>query len=179
MKNIPKSSNFWHGFLTDSSKMLVDAGVNLCIERKQLFEPLMELIEEDCGQKSQRAVRVASYAIVRYPSAFGKYKHRILDALVATADESCAFNLMRVFAESDLDPKDEDTNGILLDYCLNALESGTKKEAIRVYGITILHKLTEFYPELIPELKLLLAKHSEGAKMAFVSRANQILKKLK
>lgn len=179
MKKEQKSNNFWHGFLTDSSKMLVDAGVNLCVERRQLFDPLMELIEEDCGQKSQRAVRVASYAIVRYPNTFGKYRHRILDALVATADESCAFNLMRVFAEADLDMKDEEANGILLDYCLTALESGTKKEAIRVYAITILYKLTIFYPELIPELKLLLVKHSEGVKMAFLSRANHILKNLK
>ena len=158
--------------------MLVDAGVNLCLERPNLFEPLLGLIAENCGQKSQRAVRVASYAIVRYPRLFGKYKPRILEMLVCSTDESCTFNMMRVFAESELDAKDEESNGILLDYCIEALESGTKKEAIKVYSIMILYNLTKFYPELKPELALLLRKHMESAKAAFLSKANKILKNL-
>jgi hypothetical protein len=177
-------TTFWQNFLTDSSRNLTDSASNLCCDRPDLFPSLLELIAENRGTKSQRASRTTSFAMLFFPELFNKYTPRILELLLQAEDDSIKFHLLRVFADGDfisdkkLTPKTEELFGHLMDFCFMAVESETKKVAIKVYAISILQKLTKIYPELEQELRLLITKFIEDAKPAFASRGRNILKQL-
>lgn len=168
MKRQAQNDDFnWKNYLTDSSKMLIDSAVNLLCEKPDDYAALLELVDEAVGPKSQRAARAASHAIVEFPDLFGAFVPRIINSLLETRDESVKFHLLRTFAEGPL-PTDEDLRDALSSFCFDALESATKKIAIKVYSVIILSKLTDEFPELKPELAMIFRRQLEGAPPAMV-----------
>lgn len=65
-----------------------------------------------------------------------------------------------------------------MDAGFKLLESPTESLAIKVFSLSVLGKLAKSYPEIIPELKLLIEDQLPHQTAGFKSRAKRVLKQL-
>jgi len=65
--------------------------------------------------------------------------------------------------------------GRLMDKCFFYISSVDVPIAVRAFSLTILENLSKDYPEIIPELRLIIEENWDRATPAFRSRAKKIL----
>jgi len=65
--------------------------------------------------------------------------------------------------------------GRLMDKCFLYISSVDVPIAVRAFSLTILENLSKDYPEIIPELRLIIEENWDRATPAFRSRAKKIL----
>jgi hypothetical protein len=63
-----------------------------------------------------------------------------------------------------------------MEICFNYVESPTEAVAIKAFSLTILGKLAKKYPEIIPEIELLISHQSAHETAAFKVRAKKLLR---
>ncbi|MEI9956637.1 MAG: hypothetical protein WDM90_10135 [Ferruginibacter sp.] len=66
--------------------------------------------------------------------------------------------------------------GEIMDICFKYLASPTEAVAVKAFSLTVLHQLSKQYPEIIPEIKLLIEEQLPHQTAAFKSRAKSFLK---
>jgi 8-oxo-dGTP diphosphatase len=140
-----------------------------------------KLLEYSCGTDPKLAFRASwtlSKVCDRYPEMFYPYLPVIASALPGNSNESVARSFMRIISMAGVDKLDEKHQGLLADYCFNALGSGEAAIAIKVYSMEILYNLSLIYPELANELATSIRILMEDGSGAIVSRGNMILKKI-
>ena len=64
-----------------------------------------------------------------------------------------------------------------MDICFQYLQSPKEAVAIKAFSLTVLGKLANKYPEIIPEIKLLIEEQLPQQTAAFKSRAKAFMKK--
>lgn len=79
---------------------------------------------------------------------------------------------MRLLEEVELPPA---YHGKLMHDCFEFLLSSQEKPAVKASAITILHKLSKAYPEIIPELRTIIETRWECEGAAFRARARKII----
>jgi hypothetical protein len=65
--------------------------------------------------------------------------------------------------------------GEVLEICFNAVASAAEPVAVKAFSLTVLANLAKKYPEIIPELKLVITDQSPHQTAAFAARAKKIL----
>jgi hypothetical protein len=65
-----------------------------------------------------------------------------------------------------------------MNKCFELISSEDIPVAVKVFSMTILYNLSIEYPEIIPELRLLLEDRWEKETVAFRSRAGKIMARL-
>jgi len=85
-------------------------------------------------------------------------------------------NSLRELQDMDVPVK---YHGELMSACFGFIESPTTPVAIKAYSLAILQKLSGIYPEIKPELKVIIEERWEHETAAFHSRARKILKEIK
>ena len=66
--------------------------------------------------------------------------------------------------------------GRLWKFALNIYNQPVKPVAIKAFSLTVLQKLAKKYPEIIPEIKLIIEEQLPHQSAAFKSRAKKFLK---
>ncbi|MBS1948591.1 MAG: hypothetical protein JST47_12570 [Bacteroidetes bacterium] len=66
-------------------------------------------------------------------------------------------------------------HGKLMTICFDHIQSNTIPVAIKAFSITILYKLSKQYPDIAPELRLIIEERWSVETAAFRSRAKIIL----
>ncbi|MEO6489149.1 MAG: hypothetical protein ABIO04_04340 [Ferruginibacter sp.] len=84
-------------------------------------------------------------------------------------------NSLRLLQDIDIPEKYQ---GQLMDICFEFLQSPTEALAVKVYSMTVLARLSKIYPEIIPELKLIIEDQSPSQTAGFKSRAKKVFKVL-
>lgn len=69
-------------------------------------------------------------------------------------------------------------HGTLMNLCFDFVQSKTTPVAIKAYSLTILHNLSVDYPDIIPEIILIINDNIEHETAAFTSRARKVLQQL-
>jgi hypothetical protein len=64
-----------------------------------------------------------------------------------------------------------------MNICFQYLESPSETVAVKAFSLTILGKLAEKYPEIIPEIKLQVEDQLPHQTAAFRQRAKEFLRK--
>ncbi|MFT3705018.1 MAG: hypothetical protein QM802_21810 [Agriterribacter sp.] len=75
-------------------------------------------------------------------------------------------------------PIPETLQGEVMDICFTFIADPKEAVAVKAFSITILDNLSKQYPEIIPEMKLLLEDQMPHETAAFKSRAKKFLKKV-
>lgn len=71
-------------------------------------------------------------------------------------------------------------HGFLVDYCLNTLKSGKEPPAVRVHAMQNLYNISEFEPDLKPEILAVIEHEIEfHATAGITSRGSKLIKKLR
>ncbi len=63
-----------------------------------------------------------------------------------------------------------------MDICFKYVESPTEAVAVKAFSLTVLSNLAKLYPEILPELKLLIEDQLPHQTAAFRSRAKVLIK---
>jgi hypothetical protein len=167
--------NLKEEILKEHSKKQCDAIVKYIGNDRKRFAELMKLFFEGEYRVTQRAAWPMSYCVHDHPELIQPYFSPLLKNLAKkNLHDAVIRNTVRLLQDVDVPKK---FHGKLMNICFDFILSNETAVAIKVFSLTILQNLSKFYPEIIPEIKLIIEERWEHETAAFRSRAGKILKK--
>ena len=168
--------NLREEILKEHSKTHALAIADYACQSKKNFKELMECFLDDEYRLAQRAAWSVNWAAKKKPEMV--YPH--IKDLVAALNKKNVHNAVirnsvRVLQEMEIPEK---FHGEVMDVCFQFLEKPATPVAIKAFSLTTLFNLSRKYPEIKPELKLIITDRFDHEKAAFKSRAKKILPKL-
>jgi hypothetical protein len=160
----------------EHSKKQTDRIVNYIGADKDRFALLMKLFLQGEYRITQRAAWPLSYCIRYHPGLIGPYFTRLLDNL-ARQDIHVAVirNTVRLLQDVTIPKR---YHGRVMTACFDFVQAQETPIAVKAFSLSILANLSAYYPEILPELKLIIEEQWEHSTPAFRSRARKILKSM-
>lgn len=144
-------------------------------DEKKFAELMKHFLTGEC-LVSQWAGWPLSYCVEKHPELLKPYFKQILDYVDKPGNhEAVARNVMRMLQYVGIPKK---FHGRVMDLCFSFIGKHGTAPAVKAFSLTVVEKLAEIYPEIKPELKLVIEDRWEHETAAFHSRARKILKKL-
>ena len=158
------------------SKSNVMKAAEYAASSAQRFKMLVDCFLSDNYRLSQRGAWAISWAarknssmIVPYiPTLVAQLKRKGVHAAIVR-------NSVRILQDVDIP---EALHGDVMNVCFGLIENPSTPVAIKAFSLTTLYNLSRLYPEIKPELKLLIEDRMENETAAFKSRGKKILKAL-
>ena len=140
------------------------------------FADLMKLFFKGEYRLTQHAAWPMSYCIRRYPILAKPYYKKFIDQLSdSKAHPAARRNIVRLLQFVEI-PKN--LHGKLMDLSFQFISNPEEAIAVKAFSLSILSKLAEIYPEILPEIKSVIETRWEFETAAFRSRAKKILKQV-
>lgn len=137
------------------------------------FNELFHLFLEDENRVTQRSAWPMSYCVIAHPDLMKNNFGRLIDNLnKPNLHDAIKRNTVRLLQSIDIPEKYE---GAVMNICFKYLESPTEAVAIKAFSLTILGNMSQKYPEIIPEIKLLIEDQLPHQTAAFKGRAKKLL----
>jgi hypothetical protein len=138
------------------------------------FNELFALFLNDEYRVTQRAAWPVSYCVADYPvfirTNFGKLLKNLQKP---NLHDSIKRNSIRLLQHVAIP---EQHQGEVMNICFGYLENPAEAVAIKAFSLTVLGNLAKLYPEIIPEVKLLVEEQLPHQTAAFKSRAKAFVK---
>lgn len=167
--------NLLEMLLAEHSKKQCDKIVKYIGSDKNRFAELMQLFFKGEYRVTQRAAWPMSYCVRKYPALIQPYFNRLINNLRKKGlHDSVLRNTVRILQDVDIPKK---FHGKLMSTCFDFLQSNDTPVAIKAFSLTILENLSKIYPEIYPELKLIIEERWQQETAAFRSRGRKILKR--
>jgi len=168
--------NLRNEILKEHSKLQCTKIVNWVGSNQQRFDELFELFVKDEYRVVQRAGWPLSNCVIVYPQFINKHWKQLIGNLKKpNLHGAVKRNSVRLMQDLEIPKK---YHGEVMDICFKYLESPTEALAVKVFSMTVLANLAKLYPEIIPEIKILLEDQYPRQTAGFKSRANPVLKQL-
>jgi hypothetical protein len=160
----------------EHSKKQSDRIVKYIGTDKDRFAILIDLFFKGEYRISQRAAWPLSYCVRSYPALIAPYYGRLLDNL-GRKDIHVAVirNTVRLLQDVSIPKR---WHGRVMSICFDFVANPETPIAVKAFALTILSNLSQDYPEIRGELKLIIEEQWDQATPAFRSRAKKILKKI-
>ena len=147
------------------------------ISSRKNFAALMKCFFYPEYRLSQRAAWAVCHAVEQCPQMIEPY----LEALVTqlhrkNLHNAIIRNSVRILQDIEIPEK---LHGEVLNICFGFIAEPTTPIAVKAFSLSILDNLGKKYPEILPELKLIIEDRWDNETPAFHSRARKILKKMK
>ena len=141
---------------------------------QQRFDELFELFITDEDLVMQRAAWPVSYIIIAQPQLIQKHFDRLIKNLgKSKLHAAVKRNTVRLLQDIDIPQR---FHGDIMNICFNYVASPEEPAAVKAFSLTILQNLSDQYPEIRNELKLIIDERWNYETAAFRSRARKILK---
>ena len=141
---------------------------------QQRFDELFALFLQEEYRVTQRAAWPMSYCVIANPTFIKKHWKEIVDNLTKpNLHDAVKRNTIRFLQDIQIPEKYQ---GAVMEICFKYLESPTEALAVKVFSMQVLGSLAKLYPEIKPELKLLIEEQLPNQTAGFKSRAKKILK---
>ena len=141
---------------------------------KERFADLLQLFLKGEPRITQRAGWPLSYCVRQYPELITPYFKHILDNLdKGNLHVAIIRNTMRLLQDVAIPKKFQ---GRVMNTCFDFIQSPTTPIAVKAFSLTVLQNLSKDYPDILPELKLIIEEQWDQSTPAFRSRAKRILK---
>jgi hypothetical protein len=138
------------------------------------FAILVELFFRGEYRITQRAAWPLSNCVRNHPELIGPYFKPLLDNLQKKGLHVAVIrNTLRLLQDVEIPKRYQ---GRVMSTCFNILQSPGSAIAVKAFSLTVLQNLSRQYPEIKPELKLIIEEQWEHATPAIRSRARKILK---
>ena len=145
-------------------------------DSKQKFNELFNLFLNDEYRVTQRAAWPVSYCVQAHPEFIKDNFEKLLKNLEKpNLHGSIKRNSIRLLQNISIPKKYQ---GRVMHFCFDYLESPTEAVAIKAFSLTVLGSLAKQYPEIVPEIKLLIEDQLPHQTPAFKSRAKMFLKQV-
>ena len=143
-------------------------------DSQQRFDLLFHHFINDEYRVVQRAAWPVSYCVIAYPTLIRKHWSKLVKNLQKKdLHTAVKRNSVRLLQDISIPEKYQ---GEIMDICFRYIESPTETVAVKAFSLTVLENLSKKYPEILPELKLLINERLPYETAAFRSRAKKILK---
>lgn len=140
------------------------------------FKALMECFLSTQYRLVQRAAGTLNHAARLKPELLQPWLPVITEQLLKKdTPDVVVRNCVRILENYDLP---EPLHGPLMQACFEWVAAPGTAVAIKAFSLTLLHRLSLLYPDIQPELLLLINEQWETATAAFRSRAKKILREL-
>jgi hypothetical protein len=168
--------NLREEILKEHSKAHAQAIANYACESKKNFKELMNCFLDDEYRLAQRAAWSVSWAAMKKPEMIYPHIKDLVSVLYKkNVHDAVIRNSVRVLQEIEIPEK---YHGEVMNACFQFLEKPSTAVAIKAFSLTTLFNLSKKYPEIKPELKLIINDSLEHETAAFKARAKKILPKL-
>ena len=166
--------NLKEAILKEHSKAQCTLIVNWVGANQQRFDELFKLFLNEEYRVVQRAAWPVSYCVVAHPQFIKPHWDNFIKNLQkANLHNAVKRNSIRLLQDIAIPKKYE---GQIMDICFNYVESPTEAVAVKAFSLTVLGNLAKQYPEILPEIKLLIEEQLPHQTAAFKSRAKVFLK---
>jgi hypothetical protein len=162
--------------LKEHSKAQCTRIVNWVGSNQQRFDELFNLFLNDEYRVVQRAAWPVSYCVDAHPVLIGRHWKELLHNLKKPGlHDAVKRNSIRLMQDIELP---EIYHGEIMDMCFTCLESSKESLAVKVFSMSVLANLANHYPEIKPELKLIIEEQMPMLSAGFKSRGRKILKQI-
>ncbi|MBK8519970.1 MAG: hypothetical protein IPL54_03515 [Chitinophagaceae bacterium] len=162
--------------LKEHSKAQCTKIVHWVGSNQQRFDELFNLFLHDEYRVVQRSAWPMSYCVDVHPSLISKHWKALITYLKKpNLHDAVKRNSIRLMQDIELP---EAFHGEIMDLCFTCLESPKEPLAVKAFSMSVLGNLAEQYPEIKPELKLIIEDQLPHQSTGFKSRAQQVLKQL-
>ena len=166
--------NLREEILREHSKNQCNYIVNYVGSSQNKFDDLFSLFLSDDKLVSQRASWPMSYCVEAHPSLLKKHLARLFKNLEKeNLHPAITRNSLRALQFIDIP---EEYQGVLMNCCFDYATSPTEAIAVKALSLTLLRKLSNIYPEILPELQLIIEDDPEHQTAAFKSCARSIMR---
>ena len=122
---------------------------------------------------TQRAAWPLSYIVQENPGLVAPYFAKLIDILQKPGVHNAVKrNITRLLQSIQIPKK---YHGRIMTICFGFISDITTPVAVKAFSLTVLDNLSKNYPEIAPELKLIIEERWEQETAAFRSRARKIL----
>ncbi len=140
---------------------------------QQRFNELFKLFLNDEYRVVQRSAWPVSYCVIAHPNFIKKHWAALIKNLQKpNLHNSVKRNSIRLLQDIAIPKKHQ---GQIMDICFKYVESPTEAVAVKAFSLTVLSNLAKQYPEIVPEIKLLIEEQIDHQTAAFKSRAKVFL----
>ena len=137
------------------------------------FNELFNLFLNDEYLVTQRAAWPMSYCAIAHPQFMKNNFGKLIQNLKKPGiHNSIKRNTVRLLQEINIPEKYE---GEIMEICFKYVESPTESVAVKAFSLTILGKFSKKYPEIIPEIKLLIQDQIPHQTAAFKGRSKKLM----
>ncbi len=137
------------------------------------FRQLFYLFLHDEYRVSQRASWPLSYCVIAHPEFMkNNFFKLIMNLKKPRIHDSVKRNTVRLLQEIPIPKKYE---GEVMEICFGYAASPKEAVAVKAFSLTVLKNFAQKYPDIIPELKMLIEDQLHHETAAFKSRAKKIL----
>jgi len=141
---------------------------------KKRFNELFHLFLNGEYRVTQRAAWPLSYCVIAHPQFMKiNFEKLISNLKKPELHDSVKRNTLRLLQAIDIPEK---YDGGVMEICFKYLESPNEAVAIKAFSLTVLGNLAKKYPEIIPEIKLLIEEQLPYKSAAFKNRAKLFMK---
>ena len=166
--------NLREKILQEHSRKQCDEIVAWVGSSQKRFDELFLLFMSDEFIVVQRSAWMVSYCL----EANSKFVEKHFDNLVLQLQNpevhnAVKRNTIRALQHLEIPEKHK---GTIMNCCFNFVEDINEKAATKAFALTVLFNLSKEYPEILPEIKLLVQERWDVEGAAFRSRAKWFLK---
>jgi hypothetical protein len=155
--------------LKEHSKVQCSKIVNWVGTSQLRFDQLFHLFLTDEYRVVQRAAWPVSYCVIAHPLFIKKHWPALIKNLQKPQlHNAVKRNSIRLLQDIDIPQKYQ---GAVMDICFKYVAAPTEAVAIKAFSLTVLGNLAKRYPEILPEIKLLIEEQLPRQTAAFKSRA--------
>ena len=138
------------------------------------FDELFRLFINDEYRVVQRAAWPLSYCVIQHPPLIKKHFGQLVANLQQPGVPGAVKrNSVRLLQHTSIPKKYQ---GGVMQLCFQYIASPIEAVAVKAFALTILQNLALIYPEIIPEVTLIIEERWPHETAAFHSRAKKFLK---
>jgi hypothetical protein len=165
--------NLRQEILREHSKAQCEKIVDWVGASQERLDQLVQLFLKGEYRVTQRAAWPLSYVAQRSPFLFRKHLSKLVNHLSRPQlHDAVIRNTVRLLQFVDI-PKT--LHGKVMDTCFKYIEDPEKPVAIKVFSLTVVSQMARHYPDIIPEIRLLIEEQLPHQTAAFRSRAKRSL----
>ena len=166
--------NLREEILKEHSKKQRDKIIDWVGNDGKRFNELFSLFLDDEYRVTQRASWPLSRCAVANPAFMkNKFGKLISNLRKPNLHDAIKRNSVRLLQSVEIPARYE---GDIMDICFQYLQSPTEAVAIKAFSITVLGNLSKKYPEIIPEIKVIIEDQLPHQSAAFKSRVKTFMK---
>ncbi|HTR29421.1 MAG TPA: hypothetical protein VMH27_09125 [Puia sp.] len=160
----------------EHSKKQTDRIVAYVGDDPKRFATLISLFFEGEYRITQRAAWPLSYCVRHHPELIEPYYKRLLDNLERKDTHVAVVrNTVRLLQDVSIPKR---WHGRIMSICFDFVADPETPIAVKAFALTILSNLSQDYPEIRSELRLIIEEQWEQSTPAFRSRAKRAVKNM-